>query len=63
VFPLRGTSTTLDTAYDSFSLSIHIKFGGPRCKADCACAAPADRVIPADPGHATTGIAPQGMIR
>jgi long-chain fatty acid transport protein len=43
VFPLRGTSTHLDTEYDSFALNIHIKFGGPRCcKAECAAPVAAD---------------------
>jgi long-chain fatty acid transport protein len=45
VFPLRGTSTTIDSEYDSLALSIHIKFGGPRCKstspAEVAAATPA----------------------
>jgi hypothetical protein len=35
VFPLLGTSTTIDTEYDSIVFSLHIKFGGPRCKDVC----------------------------
>ena len=35
IFPLVGTSTTLDTEYDSFAFGLHIKFGGPRCKEIC----------------------------
>jgi long-chain fatty acid transport protein len=35
VFPLLGTSTTIDTEYDSIVFSLHIKFGGPRCKSAC----------------------------
>lgn len=32
IFPLVGTSTTLDTEYDSLVVGLHIKFGGPRCR-------------------------------
>jgi long-chain fatty acid transport protein len=31
VFQLLGTSTTLDTEYDSFLFGLHIKFGGSCC--------------------------------
>ncbi len=34
VFPLLGTSTTVDTEYDSFLFGVHIKFG-PCCKPAC----------------------------
>jgi long-chain fatty acid transport protein len=37
VFPLLGTSTSLDTEYDSLAIGLHIKFGGPRCREVAAC--------------------------
>lgn len=47
---LLGTSTTLDTEYDSVVLSLHIKFGGPRCKEVCLNQArPADGGTPREP--------------
>lgn len=48
IFPLRGTSTHIDTEYDSFVFGIHIKFGGPRCKSDCAAPVAAERSVMAD---------------
>jgi long-chain fatty acid transport protein len=57
VFPLLGTSTSLDTEYDSFVLSLHIKFGKSPCKEACrsneAClsqAPPAGVGMPGDAG-------------
>ncbi|MGD9714641.1 MAG: outer membrane protein transport protein, partial [Thermomicrobiales bacterium] len=51
IFPV-GTSTTLDSEYDSLAFGIHIKFGGSRCSAPCepsACcsSSPADESPPA----------------
>jgi long-chain fatty acid transport protein len=49
VFPLTGTSTTLDTEYDSIVLGLHIKFGGPRCKdVVVSQAAPSSSVMAAE---------------
>jgi long-chain fatty acid transport protein len=54
VFPLAGTSTTLDSEYDSFVVSLHIKFGGPKCREVCVSqaavpcgAVPAEAASPA----------------
>ena len=57
VVQLLGTSTTLDTEYDSFVLGLHIKFGKPRCREVCASpeaclsqAPPAGVGMPGDAG-------------
>ncbi len=36
VFPLLGTSTTIDTEYDSIAFGVHIRFGGHSARAERA---------------------------
>lgn len=40
-FPLAGASAVLDSKYDAIVAGLSIKFGGPKCKEACGCAAPA----------------------
>lgn len=42
VFQLSGSSTTIDSSYDSFVLGIHVKFGASPCRTATATAVVAD---------------------
>ncbi len=37
VFPLAGTSTTIDSKYDSIIIGLHVKFGATCCRQQHAC--------------------------
>jgi long-chain fatty acid transport protein len=54
IFPLAGTTTTLDSEYDSLAFGVHVKFGGccGRCPSDGPACTAESAVVPSGPAVA-----------